>query len=397
MKIRLFAILFCAVVARVSCIHEFPVTDHSFDFAGEIIYDSEADQHRLTLTCNKNSSTDQFNIVFHVDGENVITLTDMDGVTHQGWFSETFANTDSRTYILSEAPVGKHLLEMAISTEGFCQSVEIPYEVIRQKYEIHAEVSTVGTKCSSLLMSLAKGDARYKYNVKVLIDGEIFTTEEIDFSMTPIYSVDLSENLRPYDHSVTLLVSDGLSEKEFIYHFSEPLRHPYIYLELIHDDSSGKHCAKIHSNPYAVRLDFNTSLELKGTSTVCTTEDIETSAIHYRTFTKSFKDNKSSSATNEKEPVPLIDRDSLFFRLDTSYEWTYEWTYHPGGGDGECVEPDWWTCDIERVYYHLTSEDLRIDIAAEQITGITMRVKNSIGKLTLNGKDSSSGTISIVL
>ena len=115
MKIRLFAILLCTVIAGVSCIHEFPVTDHSFDFTGEIIYDSETDQHRLTLTCKKKSATDQFDIVFHVDGENVITLTDMDGVTHQGWFSESFADTDSRTYILSEAPVGKHLLDIPLN------------------------------------------------------------------------------------------------------------------------------------------------------------------------------------------------------------------------------------------------------------------------------------------
>lgn len=117
MRFRLFAILFCSVIAGVSCIHEFPVTDHSFDFTGEIIYDSEADQHRFTLTCKKKSATDQFDIVFHVDGENVITLTDMDGVTHRGWFSESFADTDSRTYILSEASVGKHHLDMTISTE----------------------------------------------------------------------------------------------------------------------------------------------------------------------------------------------------------------------------------------------------------------------------------------
>ena len=213
MKIRLFAILFCTVIAGVSCIHEFPVTDHSFDFTGEIIYDSETDQHRLTLTCKKKSATDQFDIVFHVDGENVITLTDMDGVTHQGWFSESFADTDSRTYILSGAPVGKHLLDMTISTEGFCQSIEIEYEVTRQKYELHFEVGTSGAECSSLLISLSDGDSRYLYSVEVELDGKGIATFDIDFTKKPIYTMSLPEGLRPGKHSVTLYVSDSMTGK----------------------------------------------------------------------------------------------------------------------------------------------------------------------------------------
>lgn len=174
MKIRLFAILLCTVIAGVSCIHEFPVTDHSFDFTGKIIYDSETDQHRLTLTCKKKSATDQFDIVFHVDGENVITLTDMDGVTHQGWFSESFADTDSRTYILSEAPVGKHLLDMTISTEGFCQSIEIEYEVTRQKYELHSEVSTSGAEAvKGVTLRVTNSIGKMTLNGKDSVSGTI--------------------------------------------------------------------------------------------------------------------------------------------------------------------------------------------------------------------------------
>ena len=130
MKTRILTTLILAVTALTSCIYEFPVTDYSFDFSGTVVYDAEADQHRLTLTCNKRSCEETYNVVFHVDGENVITLTDMEGQTYNDWFKASFSDTDSRTYILSESPVGSHLIQITISTEGFCQSLEIPYEVV---------------------------------------------------------------------------------------------------------------------------------------------------------------------------------------------------------------------------------------------------------------------------
>ena len=117
MRTRILTSLILAVTALSSCIHEFPVTDYSFDFSGKVVYDAEADQHRLTLTCNKRSCEEIYNVVFHVDGENVITLTDMEGQTYNDWFKASFSDTDSRTYILSEASVGSHVIQITISTE----------------------------------------------------------------------------------------------------------------------------------------------------------------------------------------------------------------------------------------------------------------------------------------
>lgn len=129
MKSILRLILGIAALSVTACIHEFPVKDYSFDFSGAVIYDQEEDQHRLTLTCNKHSGAEQYNIVFHVDGENVITLTDIDGNTYQKWFRDSFADNDTHSYALSRAPVGNHTVQLTISIEGFCQSMEIPYEV----------------------------------------------------------------------------------------------------------------------------------------------------------------------------------------------------------------------------------------------------------------------------
>ena len=44
-----------------------------------------------------------------------------------------------------------------------------------------------------------------------------------------------------------------------------------------------------------------------------------------------------------------------------------------------------------------TKEELKIDISGEKVSGVTIRVKNNIGTMKLNGKSNSSGTTSITL
>lgn len=399
MRFRLFAILFCTVIAGVSCIHEFPVTDHSFDFTGEIIYDSEADQHRLTLTCTKKSATDQFDIVFHVDGENVITLTDMDGVTHQGWFSESFADTDSRTYILSEASVGKHLLDMTISTEGFCQSMKIEYDVTRQKYELHSEVSTSGAECSSLLISLSDGDPQYPYSVEVELDGKGIATFAIDFTKKPIYIMSLPEGLRPGKHSLTLYVSDSMTGKQYITEFQEPVRHNYLDVTLSHNKTSGYHVAEIGANPYSVSINIWADLEIQGKCAYFPSDAEEyfwRRSYHYDYITLTDERNISDSKGNKT--INLLDRDSLADKVTSSYKTSYIWTNISTPGGGEDSGNDYsFISGTEPAYYKITSESLKIDIGAEAVKGVTLRVTNGIGEMTLNGKDSVSGTISIAL
>ena len=154
MKKHSWFILSLVLMLASACVHEFPIADHSFDFSGAVVYDQVADEHLLTLTCNKHSGAEQYNIVFHVDGENVITLTDIEGKTYQEWFRDSFAETDSHSYTLSEAPAGNHVVQLTISTDGFCQSMEIAYEVITQKHDI-GPTTLKGKESSSGTSSIA--------------------------------------------------------------------------------------------------------------------------------------------------------------------------------------------------------------------------------------------------
>ena len=131
MRTRIFTIVL-TFIALTSCIYEYPSADYSFDFSGKVMYDTELAQHRLTLTCNKRSCEDSYYVVFHVDGEDTITFTDAEGRIYKEWSKISFSDTDSRTFILSQAREGSHLIQITISNEGFCQSLEIPYEVASQ-------------------------------------------------------------------------------------------------------------------------------------------------------------------------------------------------------------------------------------------------------------------------
>ena len=397
MRARILTSLILAVTALSSCIHEFPVTDYSFDFSGKVVYDAESDQHRLTLTCNKYSCEEIYNVVFHVDGENVITLTDMEGQTYNDCFKASFSDTDSRTYILSEASVGSHVIQITISTEGFCQSLEIPYEVTRQKYDIHAEVSTVGTESSSVLMSLTKGDPKYSYDVELHIDGESHIKQAIDFSGSPICTIALPKTLRPHEHSLTLYVSDGMTAKQYDIDFQEPIRHPEIPITLSHDKTTGYHVATIGYNPYGIRIDFGVFLELTGESSFYhEEEDFWWRRPEHKYITE--KDERTVSETGSDCSVNLTDRDSIAKKITSQWETSYIWASHSTPGGGEDSGEDYsYISGSQPAFYHICKEVLAIDITGENVPGITLKVTNEIGKMTLNGNESTSGTTSITL
>lgn len=397
MRAKIFTSLILAVTVLSSCIHEFPVTDYSFDFSGTVVYDAEADQHRLTLTCNKRSCEEIYNVVFHVDGENVITLTDMEGQTYNDWFKASFSDTDSHTYILSESPVGSHVIQITISTEGFCQSLEVPYEVTRQKYDIHAEVSTVGTESSSVLMSLTKGDPKYSYDVDIHIDGESHIKQAIDFSGSPICTIALPKTLRPHEHSLTLYVSDNMTAKQYDIDFQEPIRHPEIPITLSHDKTTGYHVATIGYNPYGIRIDFGVFLELTGESSFYhEEEDFWWRRPEHKYITE--KDERTVSETGSDCSVNLTDRDSIAKKITSQWETSYIWASHSTPGGGEDSGEDYsYISGSQPAFYHICKEVLAIDITGENVPGITLKVTNEIGKMTLNGNESTSGTTSITL
>ena len=397
MRARILTSLILVIAALSSCIHEFPVTDYSFDFSGKVVYDAESDQHRLTLTCNKRSCEETYNVVFHVDGENVITLTDMEGQTYNDWFKASFSDTDSRTYILSEASVGSHVIQITISTEGFCQSLEIPYEVTRQKYDIHAEVSTVGTESSSVLMSLTKGDPKYSYDVDIHIDGESYIKQAIDFSGSPICTIDLPKTLRPHEHSLTLSVSDGMTSKQYSIDFKEPVRFPDVPVTLTHDKTTGYHVANIGYNPYGIRIDFDIFLELKGQSSFYhEEEDFWWRRPEYKYITE--KDERTVSETGSDCTVNLTDRDGIAKKITSQWETSYIWASVSTPGGGEDSGNDYsYISGSTPAFYQIYYESFSIDISGEQLPGVSLKINNGIGKMTLNGKESTSGVTTIPL
>ena len=110
-------------------------------------------------------------------------------------------------------------------------------------------------------------------------------------------------------------------------------------------------------------------------------------------------DSNTSSGIYGGNSVTLIDRDALVTKLTGSYESSdvVEYFYDPGSG-GEDSGREWYAkTGTERAYYVLKEETLKVSVSGEKVTGVTLRITNNIGQMTINGKSSGSGTTSIAL
>ena len=77
--LRTLLLILLGIVSFIatSCVHEFVVTDYSFEFAAKITYDDKEDIHRLTLTKVAGLEENEYSIAFTLDGQNNMSLTQL--------------------------------------------------------------------------------------------------------------------------------------------------------------------------------------------------------------------------------------------------------------------------------------------------------------------------------
>ena len=375
----------------------YKVNDYSFKMQADIEYDSDNLSHLLFLTLIEGSRDETYTVSYTVDGGHTVKLIDESGKELGASFSESFKDATVKSYDLSRADKGKHTMKMIVSTKDYSQILEIPYAVDALPSSIHAEMDTGGSS-SVMMLTLQEGDTSTDYNASISIDGKTIASPKVNFSKNPIYKYSLPTT-RPGKHNVSVQLTDGYTVEETSVGFSEPVRHPYLDITLKYNENSGKHYAEIGSNPYDISLKFVTTLTLKGQTTVCKYDSSVWGEKRYETKTKTMSDSNTASGIYGGDSVTLIDRDALVTKLTGSYEISdiVEYFYDPGAG-GEDSGREWYEkTGTERAYYVLKEETLKIDISGEKVTGVTLRVKNNIGMMTLNGKSSSSGTTNITL
>ena len=379
----------------------YTVKDYSFKFKADIEYDSDNLSHILFLTLQSGSRDETYTVNYTVDGEHTVKLTNTSGKELPASFTESFKDVTVQSYDLSRAKIGNHTMKLDISTKDYSQVLEIPYEVKAWPFSVHSEIITTEGASTKMMLSLKSGDNAVTYNVSILYDGEAikgYDNAKVNFSSTPIKTLTLPL-LRPGKHDVTVKVTDGYTTQTNKMSYNEPVRHPYVDITLKHNDQNGRHEAVIGDNPYGVELTLKTFLTLTGKCTYCTsTYEYYYSDITYASKTKLMSDSSTSTKSYDDTTISLIDRDGLATKLTSSYEMSNVMTYFPGEGDGESVGHDTWQkTGTERAYYVITKEELKIDISGEKVSGVTIRVKNEIGAMTLNGKSNSSGTTNISL
>ena len=373
------------------------VNDYSFQVKADIEYDSDNLSHILFLTLMRGSRDETYTISYTVDGGHTVKLISESGKELGASFTDDFKEATVRSYNLSRTDKGKHTMQMIISTKDFSQTLEIPYAVDALPFAIHTEMDTSGSG-SVMMLTLREGDSATEYNATIQLDGKTVASPKVNFSKSPIYRYALPA-ARPGKHGVSVQLTDGYTVEKDSVNYTEPVRHPYVDITLKHDDANGKHYAEVGSNPYDIELSFKTSLTITGKSTYCTsTYEYYYSDITYASKTKTLSDSNTAAGIYGGDSVTMIDRDALAVKMTSSYEMSNVMTYFPGEGDGECVGHDEWRCTgTERAYYKITKEELKIDISGEKVSGVTLRVKNEVGSMTLNGKSNTGGTISVAL
>ena len=375
----------------------YKVNDYSFKLQADIEYDSENLSHMLFLTLLEGSRDETYTVSYTVDGGHAVKLLDDTGKELGASFTEDFKDATVRSYDLSRAEKGKHTMKMIISTDDFSQVLEIPYVVDALPFTIHAEMETSGSS-SVMMLTLKEGDAATEYNASIILDSKTIASPKVNFSRNPIYRYTLPTT-RPGKHDVSVQLTDGYTVEKTSVSYNEPVRHPYLDITLKYNENSGKHIAEIGSNPYDISLKFVTSLTLKGQTTIAIYDSSYWGETRYETKAKTMSDSNTASGIYGGNSVTLIDRDALVTKLTGSYEMSdvVEYFYDPGSG-GEDSGREWYeVTGTERKYYVLKEETLKIDISGEKVSGVTLRVTNKIGAMTLNGKSSSSGTTSIAL
>lgn len=374
----------------------YKVNDYSFNIQADIEYDSENLSHILFLSLLEGSRDDIYTVSYTVDGGHSVKLTDESGKELGASFSETFKDATVRSYDLSRADKGKHTMKMIISTKDYSQVLEIPYAVEALPFSIHAEMDTSGSG-TVMMLTLKDGDSSTDYNATIQVGGKTVASPKVNFSKNPIYKYTLP-TIRPGKYDASVQITDGYTVDNSNVNFLEPVRHPYLDIILKHNGNSGKHYAEIGDNPYDISLKFVTSLTLKGQTTVCIYDWSVWGEKRYETKTKTMSDSHTASGIYGGDSVTLIDRDALVTKLTGSYELSdiVEYFYDPGSSDDAGQE--WYEkTGTERAYYSLKEETLKVNISGEKVTGVTLRIKNEIGSMTLNGKSNSSGTTNVNL
>ena len=375
----------------------YTVNDYSFQVKADIEYDRDNLSHILFLTLMRGSRDEAYTVSYTVDRGHAVKLTDESGKQLGASFSESFKDATIKSYDLSRAEKGKHNMQLIVSTKDYSQTLEVPYAVDALPFTIHAEMDTSGS-CSVMMLTLKEGDTATDYNATIQIDGKTVASSKVNFSRNPIYRYTLP-TVRPGKHDVSIQLTDTYTTQKESVSYNEPVRHPYLDITLKYNENSGKHIAEIGDNPYDISLKFVTNLTLKGQTTICKYDSSVWGEKRYETKTKTMSDSNSSSGIYGGNSVTLIDRDALVTKLTGSYEISdvVEYFYDPGYG-GEDSGREWYEkTGTERAYYVLKEESLKIDITGEKVTGVTLRVKNQIGTMTLNGKSNSSGTTNITL
>jgi hypothetical protein len=185
-----------------------------------VTYDDSADAHRLSLTRKSGAESYQNKITFTDDIESDLSITDPSGMSHEGFFKDSFNETSAKTYTLSKVSPGEHTLTIDISTAEYAQSLAVTYLVEDFSFAFDTKVLfDEKTKEHSLEVTLKEGRPTDTYTVSFTIDNlEPRKTYQETFTDAVVKTYELQVQ-EPGEHTVNLQITTAKH--------SQKADHPY--------------------------------------------------------------------------------------------------------------------------------------------------------------------------
>lgn len=254
------------------------------------------------------------------------------------------------------------------------------------EFRIHAEISTdKKAECAVLSLCLTEGDKSCSYTGKVYVDGEPMNANgfRINFSDTPIHTVLLPATLLPGEHAVKVEVHAWEHTETAELSFTEPIRHPEMWIQIGHNDKTGYTYISVDENPYGLKFTVTDHITVNGKCTYSCCAD--SGRTDTKTVTKTIEDDMYLPEFEPEAGVQykLINRKAREDEMTSfgmeNYRWKQVWRSDSEG---------YWDWEEEftgKTFFQITSAVQDIKVSITGVSGITVKVFCSETEVSYNG------------
>ena len=354
-----------SALAASSCDeHVLDVKDSAFTVDVAVEQDGTEDSWSLYVTLLSGERDSDYSMDYMIDGSPVLSLTSSGSELAHG-ASLSFKQNTVRTFTLPGLSYGQHTIWVRVYTDSHSEQKDVTFNIASSAPAFHAETYTESVKTSAVLVSLTAGETDRLYRITVSEDGQMLASmSDVDFSDSPLTTVMLPV-LRPGEHELSVVLSDGRSSVEQPLSLKEPVRYPVVSGSLSYDEKSNSIMLAVDENPYALYMEAYSFMTVDGTVSV------NTQSGYF--YGGPFKRSLSKSLSGETASERIVPEAGKFYALccfddldedmegetEESWVWGQQWR---DSGDGSSEFG--WVClgFTKEEPYSVSGHETRVEI-----------------------------------